>query len=217
MAGIADRFAAAGKLLWGPTQAAARLEGSKVFAKEFMQRQGIPTAPFRVFADAVYAVEYIWDRNCPLVVKADGLAGGKGVYVCDTADEAETAIIALMVNMVHGAAGERVVIEDKLVGTECSFFALVSGTKVVRFSTAVDYKRVYDGDQGPNTGGMGCYSPYESETFILREKIMNRIVLPTVWGMNAEGNPYQGFLYVGVMLTAEGPQVLEFNVRRHPL
>jgi len=159
-AGIADQFAAAGSLLLGPTRAAARLETSKVFAKEFMRRHNILTADFRVFEDADEALAYVRNRNCSLVVKADGLADGKGVYVCDDAQQAQRAVLELMVEKVHGKAGERIVIEEKLNGEECSFFVLCDGTVAIEFGTAGDHKRAFDGDLGPNTGGMGAFAPH---------------------------------------------------------
>jgi phosphoribosylamine---glycine ligase len=212
--GLVDRLEEVGIPAFGPSAAAARLEGSKAFAKEFCLRHGIPTAPFRTFkreqADAARA--YVRERGAPLVVKADGLAAGKGVTVAASVEEALGALDAAF-GGAFGAAGDTILIEDCLVGEEVSLFALVDGAGVLEFGTAQDHKRVGEGDSGPNTGGMGAYAPAPCMTLELIEQAMAEIVRPTVAGMAAEGTPYRGVLYAGLMLTASGPQLLEFNVR----
>jgi phosphoribosylamine---glycine ligase len=212
--GLVDRLEAAGIKAFGPSAAAARLEGSKAFAKAFCQRHGIPTAPARTFAaeDADAARAYVRAHGAPLVVKADGLAAGKGVTVASTVEEA-LAALAEAFGGAFGDAGEIVLIEERLVGEEASLFALVDGAHVLEFGTAQDHKRVGEGDAGPNTGGMGAYAPAPCMTPALTERAMAEIVRPTVAGMAAEGIPYRGVLYAGLMLTASGPQLLEFNVR----
>lgn len=211
--GIADRIRRKGRAVFGPSSGAARLEGSKVFAKEFMSRHGIPTAAYEVFDDADRALAHVEVRPTPLVVKADGLAGGKGVFVCETREQARDAVHKLMVQKAFSGAGTTVVIEDCLVGREASFFAISDGHKVIPLVTCQDYKRVYDGDRGPNTGGMGCYSPapHMSREIVLAS--LERVVVPTIRGIAAEGEPYRGVLYVGLMLTDDGLKVLEYNVR----
>jgi phosphoribosylamine---glycine ligase len=212
--GLVDRLEEAGIPAFGPSAAAARLEGSKAFAKEFCLRHGIPTAPFRTFkreqADAARA--YVRERGAPLVVKADGLAAGKGVTVAGTVEEGLAALDAAFCG-AFGTAGDTVLVEDCLVGEEASLFVLVDGGSVLEFGTAQDHKRVGEGDSGPNTGGMGAYAPAPCMTPELIEQAMAEIVRPTVAGMAAEGTPYRGVLYAGLMLTASGPQLLEFNVR----
>jgi len=212
--GLVDRLASAGIKAAGPSAAAARLEGSKAFAKDFCARHGIPTARYRAFRrdDAEAARAYLRAEGAPIVVKADGLAAGKGVTVAATVEEAEAAL-AQAFGGAFGAAGDRVVIEECLVGEEASLFALVDGQNVLAFGTAQDHKRVGEGDRGPNTGGMGAYAPAPSMTPALTERAMAEIVRPTVAGLLAEGNPYQGVLYAGLMLTERGPQLIEFNVR----
>jgi phosphoribosylamine--glycine ligase len=212
--GLVDRLEAAGVPAFGPRAAAACLEGSKAFAKEFCARHGIPTAPFRTFTreQADSARAYVRQRGAPMVVKADGLAAGKGVTVAGSVEEALAALDAAF-GGAFGAAGDTVLIENCLVGEEASLFALVDGASVLEFGTAQDHKRVGEGDTGPNTGGMGAYAPAPCLTPELTERAMAEIVRPTVAGMAAEGTPYRGVLYAGLMLTTSGPQLLEFNVR----
>jgi phosphoribosylamine--glycine ligase len=211
--GLADRFASRGLAIFGPCAAAARLEGSKVFAKEFMTRRGIPTAAWEAFDDPDEALRHLEARGAPVVVKADGLAAGKGVFVCDERAEAEEAVRRIMVERAFGEAGARVLIEDRLVGREASFFAVADGKRIVPLVTCQDYKRVHDGDRGPNTGGMGAFSPAIHLDRGMANQVLERIVAPTITGMAREGNPYSGMLYVGLMLTDDGPQVLEYNCR----
>jgi len=212
--GLVDRLEEAGIPAFGPSAAAARLEGSKAFAKEFCVRHGIPTAPFRTFrrGQAAAARAYVRERGAPIVIKADGLAAGKGVTVAGSVEQALAALDAAF-SGTFGAAGETVLVEDCLVGEEVSLFALVDGASVLEFGTAQDHKRVGEGDTGPNTGGMGAYAPAPAMTPELTLRAMTEIVRPTVAGMAAEGTPYRGVLYAGVMLTAGCPQLLEFNVR----
>ena len=213
-AGVVDAFRAAGLKIFGPTQAAAQLESSKDFAKAFMARHRIPTAAYQTFTDAAAAHAYVSERGAPIVVKADGLAAGKGVVVAMHADEAHAAIDAMLVGNSMGSAGARVVIEDFLVGEEASFIVMVDGVHVLALASSQDHKRLRDGDQGPNTGGMGAYSPAPVVTPGVHARIMREIILPTVNGMAADGIPYTGFLYAGVMIDAEGrARALEFNCR----
>ncbi|MEO8506343.1 MAG: phosphoribosylamine--glycine ligase [Betaproteobacteria bacterium] len=213
-AGIVDAFRAAGLPIFGPTQAAAQLESSKDFAKAFMARHGLPTAHYRTFTDARAAHEYVAERGAPIVVKADGLAAGKGVVVAQTRDEADAAIDAMLVGNAMGDAGARVVIEDFLTGEEASFIVMVDGRHVLPLASSQDHKRLRDGDLGPNTGGMGAYSPAPIVTPAMHARIMREVILPAVNGMAADGIPYTGFLYAGVMIDATGtPKVLEFNCR----
>jgi phosphoribosylamine--glycine ligase len=213
--GIADRFAAAGPLLLGPSAAAAQLETSKAFAKAFMQRHGIPTARFVTCETPEAAREVVRSNTfgSPVVLKADGLAAGKGVVIPQTRDEALTAIDSMMVGERFGAAGRRVVIEECLSGPEVSFFVLCDGARGLPIGTAQDHKRIFDGDHGPNTGGMGAFAPSPLIDALLHARVMHEIVEPVLHGMAAEGYPFCGFLYVGLMLTATGPRVIEFNVR----
>jgi phosphoribosylamine--glycine ligase len=213
VAGLADRFAEAGLLALGPTAAAARLEGSKAFAKALMARYGIPTARFETFADAAEARRHCARLGPPLVVKADGLAGGKGAIVCTTRDEAEAAVRALMEERIFGEAGATVVVEEYLRGEEVSFFALSNGEEALALGAAADHKAVFDGDRGPNTGGMGAYAPVPGFDAALEERVMAAIVRPTIAALAKEGAPYRGVLFVGLMLTAGGPRVLEYNCR----
>ena len=212
--GLVDRLEEAGIRAFGPRAAAARLEGSKAFAKEFCARHGIPTAPGRVFSrDQVdEAVAHLRRHGAPVVVKADGLAAGKGVTVAPTVDDALAALEQAF-GGAFGEAGDTVVIEDCLLGEEVSLFALVDGEHVLEFGTAQDHKRLGEGDTGPNTGGMGAYAPASCMTPALIERAMAEIVRPAVAGMAAEGTPYRGVLYAGLMLTEDGPKLLEFNVR----
>jgi phosphoribosylamine--glycine ligase len=211
--GIVDRFQAAGLSIFGPTAAAAALEGSKAFAKALMAKHGIPTARFESFDEPAAARRFARRLGAPLVVKADGLAAGKGVLVCRTLEEADRAIGVSMEEKAFGPAGERVVLEECLEGEEVSFFALSDGEAALPFGTAQDHKRVFDDDQGPNTGGMGAYSPAPIVDEGLHDLIMRAIVLPAVEAMAREGRPYRGVVYAGLMLTREGPKVLEFNCR----
>jgi phosphoribosylamine---glycine ligase len=213
-AGVVDAFRAAGLRIFGPTQAAAQLESSKDFAKAFMARHGLPTAQYRTFTDAHAAHAYIAERGAPIVVKADGLAAGKGVVVAMTREEADAAVDAMLVGNTMGAAGARVVIEDFLAGEEASFIVMVDGRHVLALASSQDHKRLRDGDAGPNTGGMGAYSPAPIVTPAMHARIMREVILPAVNGMAADGIPYTGFLYAGVMIGADGaPKVLEFNCR----
>jgi len=213
-AGIVDAFRAAGLRIFGPMRAAARLESSKDFAKAFMARHAIPTAAYRTFTDAAEAHAYVAARGAPIVVKADGLAAGKGVVVATDAAEAHAAIDAMLTGNAMGEAGARVVIEDFLDGEEASFIVMADGLHVLPLASSQDHKRLGDGDRGPNTGGMGAYSPAPVVTPTVHARIMREIITPTVSGMAAEGIPYSGFLYAGVMIDAAGvPRVLEFNCR----
>ncbi len=213
-AGIVDAFRAAGLRIFGPAQAAAQLESSKDFAKAFMARHGIPTAQYRTFADAAAAHAYVGEQGAPIVIKADGLAAGKGVVVAMTLPEAHAAVDAMLVDNAMGDAGARVVVEEFLDGEEASFIVMVDGKHVLPLASSQDHKRLQDGDAGPNTGGMGAYSPAPCVTPALHARIMREIILPTVNGMAADGIPYTGFLYAGVMIDADGhPRTLEFNCR----
>jgi phosphoribosylamine--glycine ligase len=214
VAGVVDRFRAAGHRIFGPTAAAAQLEGSKAFAKDFLARHGIPTAHYAVHADVDAALAYVRDKGAPIVIKADGLAAGKGVIVAMTLAEAEAAITDMLAGNAFGAAGARVVIEEFLEGEEASFISLVDGAAALPMATSQDHKRVGDGDTGPNTGGMGAYSPAPVVTADVHARVMRDIVEPTVRGMAADGVPFTGFLYAGLMIDASGaPKVIEFNVR----
>ncbi len=213
-AGIVDAFRAAGLRIFGPTRAAAQLESSKDFAKSFMERHGLPTAQYRTFTDAGAAHAWVDARGAPIVIKADGLAAGKGVVVAATVVEAHAAIDAMLVDNTMGTAGARVVIEDFLPGEEASFIVMVDGKNVLPLASSQDHKRLGDGDTGPNTGGMGAYSPAPIVTPAMHARIMREVILPTVNGMIADGIPFTGFLYAGVMIDAAGtPRVLEFNCR----
>jgi len=213
--GVADRFAQDGRLLFGPTAAAAKLESSKAFAKSFMARHDVPTARFRICDGLHEAIASVRGREFgfPVVLKADGLAAGKGVVIADDLQAAEQAVSAAMRDRKFGAAGDRLVVEECLQGPEVSFFAICDGTRAVPIGSAQDHKRIFDEDLGPNTGGMGAFAPSPLVDAALEERIMREIVEPVVSGMAEEGNPFRGFLYVGLMLTAAGPKVIEFNVR----
>ncbi len=212
-AGVVDAFRAAGLKILGPTRAAAELEGSKDFAKRFMERHHIPTAAFRTCDDAASAHNYIDEMGAPIVIKADGLAAGKGVVVAMTLTEAHEAVDRIMSGAL-GGAGHRVVIEEFLVGEEASFIVMTDGDHVLALATSQDHKRLLDGDVGPNTGGMGAYSPAPVVTPTVHARAMREIILPTVAGMKAEGRPYTGFLYAGLMISPEGSvKTLEFNAR----
>lgn len=212
-AGIVDVFQAAQLAVWGPRRAAARLEASKSFAKDFMRRHHIPTADYGVFEDYGAACTFVESFGRTVVVKADGLTAGKGVLVCGSADEAKTALRQVMVEKAFGSAGQRVVVEERLYGREISVLAFSDGKTVIPMPVARDHKRVYDGDQGPNTGGMGAYAPAPDIPLALVDEVCRTILQPAVDGMAAEGTPYVGVLYAGLMITPNGPQVLEFNCR----
>jgi phosphoribosylamine--glycine ligase len=214
VAGIVDRFKETGLRIFGPTKRAAQLEGSKSFAKEFLARHRIPTAAFASFADVDESVAYIRGRGAPIVVKADGLAAGKGVILAQTEQAAIDAVRQMLQSHSFGEAGSRVVVEELLVGEEASFICMVDGEHVLPLATSQDHKARDDGDTGPNTGGMGAYSPAPVVTPEIHQRIMRDIIGPTVSGMAAEGNAYTGFLYAGLMIDADGtPKVLEYNCR----
>ena len=213
-AGVVDAFRAAGLPIFGPTREAAQLESSKDFAKAFMTRHGIPTARYATFAVAAEAHAYVAQHGAPIVIKADGLAAGKGVVVATTTDEAHAAIEAMLVDNAMGDAGARVVVEEFLAGEEASFIVMADGRDVLPLASSQDHKRLEDDDRGPNTGGMGAYSPAPVVTPALHARLMREVILPTVQGMASEGIRYTGFLYAGVMIDAAGnPKVLEFNCR----
>jgi len=213
--GVVDAFAAAGRAIVGPTKAAAALEWSKAFAKDFMARHRVPTAAFRVCesADAALALIRRGEFTFPLVLKADGLAAGKGVVIAEDAATAESVVTAMMVDRRFGDAGDRIVLEEFLTGQEASYFVLADGTNFVQLGSAQDHKRIFDEDRGPNTGGMGAFAPSPLITAEMSRRVCDEIVSPVLAGMEHEGYPYRGFLYVGLMLTADGPKVIEFNVR----
>lgn len=212
--GIVDRFRAAGLRCFGPTQEAAQLESSKAFAKDFLARHQIATAEYANFTEVEPAIAYIRAKGAPIVIKADGLAAGKGVILAQTEDEAITAVQDMLAGNAFGAAGSRVVIEEFLVGEEASFIVMVDGEHVLAMASSQDHKARDNDDKGPNTGGMGAYSPAPVVTPAMHERIMQEVIYPTVRGMTKDGIPYTGFLYAGVMITADGaPKVLEFNCR----
>ncbi len=214
VAGMVDLFEDAGLRIIGPRAAAAQLEGSKAYAKEFMQRHSIPTAEHATFNNAAEAHAYLDNKEAPIVIKADGLAAGKGVVVAQTLDEARAAVDSKLADNVFGQAGSTVVIEDFLAGEEASFIALVDGTHSLPFATSQDHKARDEGDLGPNTGGMGAYSPAPVVTTAVQEHVMKDIVEPTVTGLNKDGTPFKGFLYVGLMIDTQGKaRVVEYNVR----
>ena len=214
VAGVVDRFRAAGHRIFGPTAKAAQLEGSKAYAKDFLARHDIPTAYYAVHTEVDAALAYIREKGAPIVIKADGLAAGKGVIVAMTLDEAEAAARDMLSGNAFGDAGARVVIEEFLDGEEASFISMVDGKTALPMATSQDHKRVGDGDTGPNTGGMGAYSPAPVVTADVHERVMREVVNPTVAGMIADGIPFTGFLYAGLMIDASGaPKVIEFNVR----
>jgi len=214
VAGICDLFAAAGLPCFGPSRAAAQLEGSKAFTKDFLARHGIPTAAYATFTDLAAAEDYIRRQGAPIVVKADGLAAGKGVVVAGTEAEALAAVRDMLAGNAFGSAGHRVVIEEFLVGEEASFICLCDGRRAIPFASSQDHKARDDGDRGPNTGGMGAYSPAPVVTPTVHERVMREVIEPTLAGMAADGAPYVGFLYAGLMITADGaPKVIEFNCR----
>ena len=212
--GVVDAFRAAGLKIFGPVQAAARLESSKEFAKDFMQRHGIPTAAYAAFSAAEPAHGYVERHGAPIVIKADGLAAGKGVVVAASAEEAHGAIDRMLVDKQMGDAGARVVIEEHLDGEEASFIVMADGRHALALATSQDHKRLLDGDRGPNTGGMGAYSPAPVVTPAIHAKVMREIIQPAIAGMEKDGTPYSGFLYAGLMISRDGAvRVLEFNCR----
>ena len=214
VAGVVDRFTSAGLRCFGPRAAAARLEGSKAFSKEFMARYGIPTAGHRSFTAAEPALAFVRQHGAPVVIKADGLAAGKGVVVAQSVSEAEAAVRTMLCEGAFGDAGQRVVIEDFLVGEEASFIAIVDGEHILPLASSQDHKACNDGDQGPNTGGMGAYSPAPVVTDAIARRTLTEVMQPVVHGMRRDGCPYVGFLYAGLMISPEGaPRVLEFNCR----
>ena len=214
VAGIVDHFQNEGLRIFGPTQGAAQLEGSKAFTKDFLARQNIPTAEYENFTEIEPALAYVREKGSPIVVKADGLAAGKGVIVAMTLQEAEDAIKDMLAGNAFGEAGSRVVIEEFLEGEEASYIVIVDGDHVLPMATSQDHKRVGNGDTGPNTGGMGAYSPAPVVTPEIDQRIMDEVIMPTVNGMKAEGNEYTGFLYAGLMIQADGtPKVIEYNCR----
>ena len=214
VAGIVDLFEERGLRVFGPSAGAAQLEGSKAFTKDFLARQKIPTAGYGNFTDVDEALAYVRQQGAPIVVKADGLAAGKGVIVAMTLEEAENAIRDMLAGNAFGDAGSRVVVEEFLDGEEASFIVMVDGEHVLPMATSQDHKRVGDGDTGPNTGGMGAYSPAPVVTAEVHQRIMDEVIYPTVRGMAAEGHPYKGFLYAGLMIDTVGaPKVIEFNCR----
>jgi phosphoribosylamine--glycine ligase len=211
--GLVDRLEAAGIMAFGPRAAAAELEGSKGFMKDLCSRYDIPTAAYARFTEPEAAKTYVAGQKLPIVIKADGLAAGKGVVIAETLAEAIAAIDAMMGEKIFGSAGAELVIEAFLEGEELSFFALVDGKTALPLASAQDHKRAWDGDTGPNTGGMGAYSPAPAATAVLEAEIMDKIIRPTVAAMAREGRPFQGVLYAGLMLTTAGPKLLEYNVR----
>ncbi|USD60617.1 phosphoribosylamine--glycine ligase [Vibrio sp. SCSIO 43140] len=212
--GVVDAFQEAGLAIFGPTQAAAQLEGSKAFTKDFLARHAIPTGAYANFTEIEPALAYVREQGAPIVVKADGLAAGKGVIVAMTLEEAEDAIKDMLAGNAFGDAGSRVVIEEFLDGEEASFIVMVDGENVLPMATSQDHKRVGDKDTGPNTGGMGAYSPAPVVTQEIHNRIMEEVIYPTVRGMASEGNPYTGFLYAGLMIDKDGtPKVIEYNCR----
>jgi len=213
--GVVDVFLADGRAIVGPTQAAAALESSKAFAKDFMARHRVPTAAYHVCDSARSALDWL-ERDpfgYPLVLKADGLAAGKGVVIVDDRAAAQSTVRSLMVERRFGSAGDRIVFEEFLVGQEASYFVLADGTAFIPLGSAQDHKRIFDDDRGPNTGGMGAFAPSPLLTPAVERRVIDQIVAPVLDGMQREGHPYRGFLYVGLMLTADGPKVVEFNVR----
>ena len=213
VAGLADRLRAAGVLVFGPSAAAARIEGSKAFAKDLMARHGIPTARFATFTDAAATRRYVREMGGPCVVKTDGLAAGKGAIVCATLDEADTAIADCLERGAFGASGRTIVIEEFLRGDEVSFFVFMSGRAVTGLIAAEDHKTIFDGDRGPMTGGMGAFSPVAGFDAAMEARVMDEIVRPVAAALAGEGAPYHGVLFVQLMLTADGPKVVEFNCR----
>jgi len=213
VAGIVDEFQKEGLRIFGPSEAAAQLEGSKVFSKEAMKRFGVPTADFKVFDNPEDAKTHTPNIQYPVVIKADGLAAGKGVIIAKNKEEAVDAIKLIMEDKKFGAAGDKIIIEDCLVGEEASIIVVSDGEHVIPMASSQDHKAIYDGDEGPNTGGMGAYSPAPVVTEAIQKECMEKVVYPMIKGMASEGNKFVGVLYAGIMVTKEGPKVLEFNVR----
>lgn len=214
VAGVVDQFQAEGLAIFGPSQAAAQLEGSKAFSKDFLARHHIPTAAYQCFSEVEPALDYLREQGAPIVVKADGLAAGKGVIVAMTLEEAEAAVRDMLSGNAFGDAGSQVVIEAFLQGEEASFIVMADGKNVLPFATSQDHKRVGNGDTGPNTGGMGAYSPAPVVTPEIHQRIMDEVIHPTIAAMAKDGHPYNGFLYAGLMIEADGsPKVIEFNCR----
>ncbi|MDD5746555.1 MAG: phosphoribosylamine--glycine ligase [Candidatus Omnitrophica bacterium] len=211
--GIVDLFAEKGLTVFGPGKSASRLESSKVFSKTIMKKYGVPTADFWVFSDYLEALKFVREANRPLVIKADGLCAGKGVFVCSSLAAQEQAIQALLKDGVFGDAGRTIMIEEKLEGEEASIIVISDGEHIVDMASSQDHKRIFDADEGPNTGGMGAYSPAPVVTDELFEQIKREVIMPVIRGMRCEGTPYRGVLYAGIMMTSAGPKVLEFNVR----
>ncbi|HET7307727.1 MAG TPA: phosphoribosylamine--glycine ligase [Gammaproteobacteria bacterium] len=214
VAGIGDRFDAAGLACFGPSAAAAQLEGSKAFAKDFMARHNIPTARYRTFTEIEPALAFVRELSAPVVIKADGLAAGKGVIVAESLDDADAAVRDMLAGNAFGEAGHRVVVEEFLVGEEASFMVMTDGEHILPLASSQDHKRRDEGDRGPNTGGMGAYSPAPVVTPTVEQRILSEVILPTIRGMAADGTRYRGFLYAGLMIAADGsPSVVEFNCR----
>lgn len=211
--GIVDEFERKGLKIFGPSREAALIEGSKVFSKLIMGKYGIPTAAFEVFDNPAEAKDYIQDKGAPLVIKADGLAAGKGSYVCKKEEDAEKAVDEIMIDKIFGEAGDKIVIEDFMTGEEASVFALCDGKNFIVLPSSQDHKAIFDGDQGPNTGGMGAYAPAPVISERMLQQIKNEIISPTLDAMNEEGLPYKGVLYCGLMITSSGPKVVEYNCR----
>ncbi len=211
--GIVDFFQEKGLNVFGPSKKAAIIEGSKIFMRELLQKYGIPNAEFASFTTAEEALGYLQEKGAPIVVKADGLAAGKGVIVCDTMDEAEAAIKQVMVDKAFGEAGSQVILEEKLIGEEASYLVFTDGKTIKPMVSSQDHKPVFDGDKGPNTGGMGAYSPAPVVTDEVEKKVLETIMKPTVEAMKKEGRKYKGILYCGLMITKDGPKVVEFNCR----
>src|SRR5215470_16882980 len=211
--GITDLFESRGLRIFGPNKEAAQLEGSKVFAKQILQENGIPTASFGTFTDAALAKQYLTQHTAPYVIKADGLAAGKGVIICATRGEAEAAIDEILIRKTFGEAGNKLVIEEFLAGEEASFMVLTDGEHVLPLASSQDHKRVFDNDEGPNTGGMGAYSPAPIVTPDIHQRILSEILSPLLAGLKKKRICYRGVPYVGLMITKQGPKVLEFNAR----
>jgi phosphoribosylamine--glycine ligase len=213
VAGIVDKFESEGLKIFGPSKDCALIEGSKVFSKELMKKWSVPTADFKVFDNAAEALKYLSGKQAPLVVKADGLCAGKGVIVCKTIESAKAAVNEMLVKRSFGDSANKIIIEDCLIGEEASIIVVSDGKSVVPLASSQDHKRVFDGDKGPNTGGMGAYSPAPAVTDAVFKKIMDLVISPMIKGMAQDGKPYKGVLYAGIMLTKDGPKTLEFNAR----
>lgn len=211
--GIVDMFKDRGLKIFGPSKAASMLESSKIFAKDIMTKYGIPTADFKVFSNTEKAIDFVKTANRPLVIKADGLCAGKGVFVCLTLEEQQKAIKAILEDKIFGAAGTSIMIEEKLEGQEASIIVVSDGDHTIAMASSQDHKRIFDNDQGPNTGGMGAFSPAPVVNTEIFEQVQKKIIMPTIQGMKEKGIPYTGVLYAGIMITSKGPKVLEFNVR----